>query len=244
MRRVMVAKVPVILYFPDQMRGVTSEVLNGEYEFGYFGEDLTILDIGANVGAFTIWANLRWPKSTIHAYEPHPETFQILISNVEDLRNVACHNLAVYPSQKGSESLWSQGAGDAHAGLVRHVSRTLKDPAQGNIIEVPILHPQKLPKADIIKMDIEGGEVQILREMDIQDVSLILLEYHDVESRDTIKQLLRDAFTLEYEDSVIWDSLLPSPVYSENMKGDYIGKLFFANKRYNRLRKITRPMPR
>ncbi|CAA9539550.1 MAG: hypothetical protein AVDCRST_MAG79-1729 [uncultured Thermoleophilia bacterium] len=42
-------------------------------------------NIGANVGAFTLWADLRRPGSTIHADEPHPGTFELPERNVRDL---------------------------------------------------------------------------------------------------------------------------------------------------------------
>ena len=50
----------------------------GEYEAGYFGNRLTILDIGSNLGCFTLWANMRWPSSMIHAYERNPGHFECL----------------------------------------------------------------------------------------------------------------------------------------------------------------------
>src|SRR5687768_4620858 len=93
----MTAHVPVALEVPIEMRGAVAKVLEGEYEAGFFGEGLTILDIGANVGSFSIWANLRWPRSTIHAYEPHPGTFAILSRNLSNLSNVKSYNVAVYP---------------------------------------------------------------------------------------------------------------------------------------------------
>ena len=96
-KRVLTASVPVTLAFPDSMSEAVKEVLNGEYECAYFGQRLVIVDIGANVGSFALWANLRWPQSMIHAYEPHPETFKLLMNNVEGLSNITCYNAAVSP---------------------------------------------------------------------------------------------------------------------------------------------------
>jgi hypothetical protein len=60
--------------------GIMHEVFSGEYG-GYAGEDLRILAIGANMGAFSLWAAHRWPRSTIDAYEPNPGTFRLLEAN-------------------------------------------------------------------------------------------------------------------------------------------------------------------
>jgi FkbM family methyltransferase len=235
-KKVMIAKIPVILDCPEGLGPGLEQVLSGEYEFGYFGENLTILDIGANLGSFTVWANLRWPGSRIHAYEPSPEAFEILTVNVENLPNVTCHKLAVYPGEKESEPFWSRYAGDSAAGIAVHTSKIFKNLTRENVMEVPILHPRSLPEADIIKLDAEGAEAMILREANLQEVSLILLEYHSVENRDAIKELLRDDFALEYEDSIRWGLRLPSAEYKEEIEWDYQGRMFFANKRYNRLR--------
>lgn len=235
-KKVMIAQIPVILDCPDELSPGLKQVLSGEYEFGYFGQDLTILDIGANLGSFTIWANLRWPNSIIHAYEPSPDAFKMLRVNIEDLPNVTCHNSAVYPSEKESELFWSRYAGDSAAGLVVHTRKIFKNVTQENVTEVSVLHPQKLPEADIIKLDAEGAEVLILRETNLQDVSLILLEYHSVENREAIKELLSDDFALEYEDCTRWGLRLPSTEYKEEIEWDYQGRLFFANKRHNQLR--------
>jgi FkbM family methyltransferase len=234
-KKVMIAKIPVILDCPDELRPCLEQVLSGEYEFGYFGENLTIIDIGANLGSFTVWANLRWPHSIIHAYEPSPSAFKMLTVNVEELPNVTCHNSAVYPSEKESEPFWSRYAGDSAAGLVVHTSKIFKNVTRENVSKVSVLHPRKLPKADIIKLDAEGAEAGILREMNLKEVSLILLEYHNVENRDAIKELLSDDFALEYEDGIRWGSRLPSAEYKEEIEWDYQGRLFFANKQHNRL---------
>ena len=235
-KKVIIAKIPVVLDCPDELVPGLKQVLSGEYEFGYFGEGLTILDIGANLGSFTVWANLRWPDSRIHAYEPSPEAFEMLRVNVGQLPNVTCHNLAIHPGEKESELFWSRYAGDSAAGLVVHAGKIFKNLAQEDVSEVPVLHPQRLPKADVIKLDAEGAEAMILRETDLKEVSLILLEYHSVENRDAIKELLKDDFALEYEDSIRWGLRLPSAEYNEKIEWDYQGRMFLANRRHNRLR--------
>jgi FkbM family methyltransferase len=242
-QRLVSATVPVALEFPDEMSSPTLEVLSGEYESWHFGKGLIILDIGANVGAFAVWANLRWPHSQIHAYEPHPETFRMLLRNVEGLTNIMCHNVAVYPSEKRQELFWSRYAGDGESGLVTYMEKTFENLSQDHLFEVPILHPRNLPQCDVVKLDVEGAEAVILHSMDLQGVSLILLEYQNDENRDSIKDLLKKDFSLEYEDSFEWDALLPKSRYKKELKGNHYGKLFFANKQLNRLRKIDSQPP-
>lgn len=237
-RKVVMARIPVALDFPDQIGAVIEEVLKGEYECGYFGENLNILDIGANVGSFSLWANMRWPQSRIHAYEPHPGTFRILTENLKALNNITCHNVAVYPSDNELEPFWSRYAGDGEAGLVAYMEKIFQNLPQTQILKVPILHPRELPKADIVKLDVEGAEALIIENMNFKEVSLILLEYHNSENRDAIENLLINDFYLEHEDRYKWDALTPNSDCRNELKINYYGRLFYVNKQQNRLKKI------
>jgi FkbM family methyltransferase len=99
-------------------------VLEGEYESGYVGEGLRVLDIGANAGAFSIWAAHRWPGSTIDAYEPSPSTFALLQENTRSYPMIRCHNLAVYPSAGDEVAFTSRYPGDGEAGIVESLADT------------------------------------------------------------------------------------------------------------------------
>jgi hypothetical protein len=56
-----------------------ADVLAGSYDIPFNPEKPpVILDIGANIGAFTSWAAKRWPGCVIHAYEPHPGNYAML----------------------------------------------------------------------------------------------------------------------------------------------------------------------
>ena len=91
------AHVPVVVDCPEPMLDAVRYVLSGEYESDYDGAGLDILDLGANVGSFALWANLRWPGSTIRCYEPNPGTFAYLKRNVAGSGNITAVNAAVYP---------------------------------------------------------------------------------------------------------------------------------------------------
>jgi FkbM family methyltransferase len=242
-RKVALAQIPVELECPDEMLPAIREVLSGEYESWYFGEGLTILDVGANVGSFSIWANLRWPDSRIHAYEPHPDTFRMLVDNVRGLTNVTCHNTAVYPTDREREPFWSRYGGDGESGLVAYMGKTFADLSRDNVCEVPVLHPRELPQCDVIKADVEGAEAPILMNMNLEQVSLILLEYQNDENRNALKERLSREFILDREDSFEWDALLPESKYRKDLSGDHYGRLFFSNRKSNKLRKVDRPQP-
>jgi len=56
----------------------------------------TIIDVGANVGQFTVAAaRIFGPQVRIHAFEPHPQCVARLRHNLAKLRNVTIYPLAV-----------------------------------------------------------------------------------------------------------------------------------------------------
>src|SRR5438034_5802906 len=57
-----------------------------------------VLDIGANVGLYTVkLSKLVGPVGAVHAFEPVPETFDILqhVTRTLGLKNVVLHNCAL-----------------------------------------------------------------------------------------------------------------------------------------------------
>jgi FkbM family methyltransferase len=233
------AHVPVRLEVPEPMRDAVAEVLAGEYESGYFGEGLRILDLGANVGSFSLWAHLRWPRSTIDAYEPHPGTFQYLRRNLAGFPNISLHNSAVFPTDQARLPFFTRYDGDGESGLADCMERTFEQAAPSFTVDVR--HPATLAAADVVKLDVEGAEAEILRHLPLDGVGLILLEYQNDSSRIVIKQLLASQFTLEFEDEFPWDELLNEPGYRRELAGDHWGRMFFASRAPHRLRREAAP---
>lgn len=162
------------------------KVFAGEYDVPLFGHSFTIIDIGANLGAFSIWASHRWPSSMILAYEPHPETFKKLKENVAGYPRVICHeygigNPGVRPlyngiNNCGEASLYSN---DMSAGTGQHVT---------------ICSPKDLQQADIIKIDAEGAEPEILLPLleEGRVFKAVMFEWHSREHRKILDAALKD----------------------------------------------------
>jgi len=72
--------------------------INGDYDFkGDPNMSYNILDIGANVGYFSLYISKRFPKANIFSFEPFTETFDRLTENVNlnNTTNVKAYQLAV-----------------------------------------------------------------------------------------------------------------------------------------------------
>lgn len=238
-----VAQVPTLIEAPESMAYAIAEVLAGEYEAGLFGENLEILDLGANVGSFSLWASARWPNSRIHAFEPHPGTFAMLQRNTAAFSGIQPVNAAVFPTDQEQVRYFGRFDGDGEAGLADCMSRTFTEIRPDQTFAVPSIHPAQLPRADIVKLDVEGAEADILEAMDLSGISLILLEFQTDETRTRIKALLEPNFSVLYEDAFLWDEMLEGHGYRGDLAGNHWGRLYFVTRGASKLRAVGQPGP-
>lgn len=162
------------------------KVLAGEYQIPYDAPRPVILDIGANVGSFAAWATLRWPGCHVHCYEPLPENFALLKRNLGHLAgtSVTLNNFAIGDPSLNRLFLGRNNCGEASFYDIGEQS--------AEAVHVETRPPTELPKAQILKIDTEGSEIDILTRMPEIDFDVILLEYHSDENRRRIDDLLRD----------------------------------------------------
>lgn len=142
----------------------------GEYDFLNINKKDVVLDVGANIGDFTLLASLKAKK--VIAIEPNPDTFAVLLKNVASLANVTLINKAVGNSHK-----FVRIEGDG-------VSACIADDSKG-AIEMDridnILGPLSISPT-ILKMDIEGSEFNALKEEKfLSHVRRAVIETHSVE---------------------------------------------------------------
>jgi FkbM family methyltransferase len=123
---------------------------------------MTVLDIGANIGYFTLlFARLVGPSGRVHAFEPEPENLELLRWNVEHngYRNVTVVPAAV-SRRRGVQELFKSGNnfGDhrlAHGAGGRASVRVEVITLDGWLADAGA-------KVDFVKMDIQGAECAAL----------------------------------------------------------------------------------
>jgi FkbM family methyltransferase len=162
------------------------KVLRGEYDVPYQHAHPVILDIGANIGSFAAWAIERWPGCFVHAYEPLPSNFEILRRNLGHLEGA---RIALYPLAIGDPRRTRLFLGQNNCGEASFFDLGEQT---GESVAVETKEPGILPKAEILKLDAEGSEIEILEGIPMIDFDLVLLEYHSEEHRREADQLLRD----------------------------------------------------
>jgi FkbM family methyltransferase len=238
------ARIPVELRCPAEMVWHLAQVLEGKYESGYVGKHLRVLDIGANAGAFSIWAAHRWPGSTIDAYEPNPGTFALLQANTRSYPMIRCHNLAVYPSAGNEVAFTSRYPGDGEAGIVEALADTF-NPGHSDereFFDVPALHPRELPSADIVKIDVEGAEAEIVKHANFSAAALLLIEYQYSRNLEEIKAQLAAEFESIVEQQFPYAPIMSKNTpYQQSLADDYYGHLFLLRRGQTRLRLLQPP---
>jgi FkbM family methyltransferase len=236
-----IARIPVEMEYPDPILGnLVNEVFSGEYESGHDGTGLTILDIGANIGSFAVWASLRWPGSTIHCFEANPGTFPYLQRNTRSNPLIHANHAAVYPGGAKMMTFFSRFAGDGEAGLTAYMGDTFRQGLEGNRQEVNVADPANLPKADIVKLDIEGGESAVLAALDLSGTSLVLTEFQNRRNRTEMQATLAKAgFIAVRDEAAPWDPILDFKDYNQDLKGDIFGHMFYERKSQTKLRRAT-----
>jgi FkbM family methyltransferase len=166
-------------------------ILDGEYDINYTILSPVILDIGANVGAFTKWVIEKkentWKNPIIYCYEPSPRNYQDLIVNIG---NIDIYNKNIHVFNHAVSDITMDGA-KLFAGKNNCGEKSLYDLGEQNSSYelVKTIASSSLPKANIIKIDTEGSEIYILKEL-TQEPDIFLIEYHSNTIRQQISQLL------------------------------------------------------
>lgn len=136
-----------------------------------------ILDLGANIGLFSVLAAKRWPRATLIAVEPHPETFEFLCENMKVNRVNATKIQAAIASNTRLGYMTGEIA------IGQHLSAVGPANAQTLTLKLDTLLPADADNL-LIKMDIEGSEVEVLNNLrySLPQNCFIFIEVHDGQS--------------------------------------------------------------
>jgi len=126
----------------------------------------TMLDIGANIGWYSLMASKLNHNASIHAFEPIPSTYHKLIENclLNSSDKLECHNYG-FSTEVGSFPFYFYPEGGVNASMQNLAKR---EDAMIIECEVRPLNSvlQWLPvnsRIDFIKCDVEGNELFVLQ---------------------------------------------------------------------------------
>jgi FkbM family methyltransferase len=170
------------------------EPLNWKNYYNFVDEKDIVLDIGANIGLFSI---LSKDAKEIICVEPIKECIPVLKKNLEDNNleeKSEVLNMAV--GKKGSLYLKKEN----HVNLSKVV-----DKKEGNVQEVrsePIDYFVKKYNANVLRMDVEGYGYEILKGKIPEKINKISMEFHaglkgKEKSRKLLKHFEEEGFVVE-----------------------------------------------
>jgi len=169
-----------------------------------------VLDIGANIGYWSlIAAKAVGPEGVVYAFEPAPDNFTALETNVRlnGYRNIVPVQRAV-GSARGPATLLLMDHGGASHGLYPHPRIAVKGTAQVESATIDEFLDGRT--AHVIKIDIEGGEPRALEGMKKticgSDRCVLISELHPTmlaQAGFTAKAYLRQLRDLGFDVSMI-----------------------------------------
>jgi len=125
------------------------------------------IDIGANIGFYALQASKTVGENgKVYAFEPSPPTRAALLRNIElnAAKNIAAIDFALSDSQ-GTAKFFLNKANNSGASSLN------QSPDSGEVVEVSLTtydqfaDQEGLPTPSLIKIDVEGAEMKVLRGM-------------------------------------------------------------------------------
>lgn len=138
------------------------------------GTGLTVLDVGANFGTYSIALSaVAGPAGKVHAFEPQRLIYNLLVGSValNALTNVYCHNVALgdregrveipqYDYDRPMNFGSIEFGGTQQEALPQAAGH---DPSRAEFVTLMTVDRFEFPQVHLMKVDVEGMELQVLR---------------------------------------------------------------------------------
>ncbi len=157
------------------------------YKFETKSPNPIILDCGANIGLSTLYFKRTFPDAIIYGYEPDESVFECLSFNIKSFgfKNVNLIKKAIWINNEGV-SFFSEGADSSSI----YSDKANKKVESVRLKEILMSLGNKI---DFLKMDIEGAEVEVIKDCEeqINKIQNIFIEYHSfINSKQQLEVLL------------------------------------------------------
>jgi FkbM family methyltransferase len=166
-----------------------------------------IIDIGANIGVFSIYAALEGKNVKVYTFEPISKNYQLLLKNISNNNlsdRIKPFNLGI--ASKNEKRKFHLESSPLHS-LVQKGENNFS--ASVDCISLNyVLVKNKISKVDLLKMNCEGGEYEILYSTPIdcfKKIFEIRMEYHNIDSeKNNLNHLISFLENMGYKTINIW----------------------------------------
>jgi len=160
-----------------------------------------VLDIGANVGLFSLYMLKKHNCKRIYAIEPTKKAFVQLSDSLNDEPNASIHKVAIY-DYTGKSKIKTDEQNSTISGFhneeIHPYSNNIMNEEEVDVIKLcDFLNNHNINHVDLIKIDIEGAEYAVidsLSDLDILKSDRYLIEYHSSEIKNTKRIVERFKF--------------------------------------------------
>jgi FkbM family methyltransferase len=156
-----------------------------------------VMDVGANVGAASVFFSLAYPDATVFAFEPGSRPYRLLERNTASRANVRTHDFGLHSSNVEAPLYW----GKYDSGM-SSVARSESTREASEVVRLRAvrewLGESGVTRIDVLKVDTEGCEVPILEALSdlLPGVQVVYLEYHSDDDRKAFDRILGDTHVL------------------------------------------------
>jgi FkbM family methyltransferase len=180
-------------------RWICDDSLQGKsYPAIHFAGDIkVVLDVGAYVGDASLFFSLEYPDAQVFAFEPAAAPFRLLEKNTRGRSNIHRYNFGLFSSDR--KVPLHKGVQDPATASISKLPTTTDETEDVQLRSVSDwLTEQAIDAVDVVKIDTEGCEVPILKEMyeHLSSIKIIHAEFHSEDDRKEIDRLVGDTHTL------------------------------------------------
>ena len=173
------ARIPVYEIFAE-------DTYRLEELFDGIDRDATILDIGGQIGSFSLACAKVMPDAKIHVYEASPTSADYVVRNVEanDLESRVTVHAKALAAEKGTFTFVDSGTASGLNGLTAPVGTGEEVTVDCESFDDAVAAAGG--NVQVVKIDVEGAEYDIVlpsSPSSWQDVRKVVIEYHPVPGR-------------------------------------------------------------
>ena len=141
-----------------------------------------VLDIGAHIGLFTLYASQFCTKGSIFSFEPMKDNYELLLENIKlnNLKQVKFFNLAVSNSNDPIK-LYINDDESGHSIF----SQSSQNLMVNSISLKRIFDENQIKYCNFLKLDCEGAEYEIIKNLPLsyfEKIDKMIIEYHMADS--------------------------------------------------------------
>ncbi len=202
---------------PDEAALIYNEIMVKQE---YFQSGLSVenarcvMDVGANIGIFTMAVKQKAPNATVYAFEPIQDTFQVLKRNVHSLgcSDIYLYNVAIgsqdhvervftfFPHMPGNSTALPALKDYQKQAMSQAFGKEMSDflhQPETRIVQVrtlsSVIREQGIASVDYLKIDVEGSEISVLEGIEERHWYIfkqIVVEAHSASLQEQVCEVL------------------------------------------------------